>query len=470
MALRSADIEPRHAPETLFNASLTKIPAGAAGADGSVVYTEGQKAFSQDDQLAFYSSGRVAVCVNERGNGKFVTAYDDTPAHRCLLSFNPLGHGSACRTSGRPWLTVDDSGATLYRENGTIERIMLWVCPPWHKGMEDAPSEVKPCFLRLSQRLALDFKRQFHSTLIFFCEGEFKYEVGGALRRENRYTEESEGVVSVGPMRGKHVVNQESQFLAASNAVGAAAQERFSVSGKVAGAEDIVVANNDLCHYLKTTETMKVSAAPSPMEINKAVRTMYPAAASGANPAAERMHAEAHLRSIKQGVKQELHAMVCGRRPLPTVSSKYYDEVVTMCADANQLLCVCVLGPWVPESTRMERCCEELNANLWKVYENQKSDANKKPPPCQGNPSVDKGVNLPFRLVRYDPTKEKLVQTRHGVKTVPAFLFYYNGKLVAISKYWNTYGRTRRDLFLELEKQKQNGIRGIVVAPDYQMS
>ena len=44
---RSADIEPRHAPETLFNASLTKIPAGAAGADGSVVYTEGQKAFSQ---------------------------------------------------------------------------------------------------------------------------------------------------------------------------------------------------------------------------------------------------------------------------------------------------------------------------------------------------------------------------------------------------------------------------------------
>ena len=84
---------------------------------------------------------------------------------------------------------------------------------------------------------------------------------------------------------------------AASNAVGAAAQERFSVSGKVAGAEDIVVANNDLCHYLKTTETMKVSAivfisaqcesallrqvsaAPSPMEINKAVRTMYPAAA-----------------------------------------------------------------------------------------------------------------------------------------------------------------------------------------------
>ena len=82
---------------------------------------------------------------------------------------------------------------------------------------------------------------------------------------------------------------------AASNAVGEAARERFSVSGKVAGAEDIVAANNELSHYLKTTETMKVSAivfisaqcesalqvsaAPSPMEINKAVRTMYPAAA-----------------------------------------------------------------------------------------------------------------------------------------------------------------------------------------------
>lgn len=466
--LRSADIEPHHAPEFLFNASLTKASAGAAD-PGAVMYTEGQKAFSQDDQLAYYSSGKVAVCVNERSNGKFITAYDDTPEHRCLLSFDPLGHGTACRSSGKPWLTVDDKGATLYRENGTIERQMLWECPPWHKGVEDPPSAVKPNFLRLSQRLALDFKRRYHSTLIFFCEGEFKYEVGGALRRENRYTEESEGVISVGSMRGKHVVKQESQFLQASNAVGERARAKFLVGGKVAGCEEIAKTNENLAHYLETTETMKVSCAPTPMEMNKAVRIMYPVAASGANPAAERLYAEAHLKAIKQSTKQEMHAMTCGRRPLPAISTKYYDEVISMCADANQLLCVCVFGSWIAESTRMERCCEELNANMWKVYENQKSNPNQKPPPCQGNPELDKGLNLPFRLVRYDPTKEKLLQSRHSVKKVPAFLFYYNSKLVAISKYWNTYGRTRRDLFLELEKQKQNGIRGVIVAQDYQM-
>lgn len=472
--LRFPDIAPNHPPEGLFNASLTKGPSKPSAS--GTQYTEGTKAFSEDDQLAFYSSGRVAVCVNERSAGKYVTAYDDTEdgsPGKCLLSFDAYGCGSCVRAkTGRPWLTVDSKGATLFREDGSIERAMLWTCPPWHKGMEDPPSAVKPCFLRLNQRLALDFKDRVHNTLIFFCEGEFKYQVGWRLKREHRYTEISEGVIKNGPKRGGHIVSMPSRYEEASDMVGVKARiarAKAPPAGKVPGVVDIVDRNKELAHYLETTETMIVSPAVLPTEYNRAIRSMFPVAQAGTNPAQERLIAETILESRKRTAKPALHTMACSRRRLPELRSKMYAEAITMCADLGQLLCVCVLGDWVAESTRMEKAAEEVNATLWQVYEHKKSSPMDKQPPIKGVVAADGGKNLPYRIVRYNPTKDTMLRTKHAINRVPIFIYYMDGKLLGMSPFWNGFGKTRQDFFIELQKQKENGARGLYIDENYQL-
>lgn len=102
--IRSFDIAPGHPPKCPHE--LKKEVLYAKPFKG-MQYTEGQKVFGPEDQLAFYSSGRVAVCVNEQPGGFFITAFDDTHEHPTIASFDPFGVGSVSYPSGQPRLTVD---------------------------------------------------------------------------------------------------------------------------------------------------------------------------------------------------------------------------------------------------------------------------------------------------------------------------------------------------------------------------
>ena len=289
-------------------------------------------------------------------------------------------------------------------------------------------------------------------------------QVGWRLKREHRYTEISEGVVKNGPKRGGHIVSMPSRYEEASDQVGVKARiarAKAPPAGKVAGVVDIVDRNKELAHYLETTETMIVSPAVLPSEYNRAIRTMYPVSQAGTNPAQERLIAESILESRKRTAKPALHTMVCSRRRIPVLRSKMYSEAVTMCSDLGQLLCVCVFGDWVAESTRMEKVAEEVNATLWQVYEHKKSSPMEQQPPIkvqiqpcsilnyhcvvqQGVVGADGGKNLPYRIVRYNPTTDTMLRTKHGVNRVPLFIYYMDGKLLGMSPFWNGFGKTRQ--------------------------
>eukprot|EP00658_Telonema_sp_P-2_P085488 TRINITY_DN9757_c0_g1_i1.p1 TRINITY_DN9757_c0_g1~~TRINITY_DN9757_c0_g1_i1.p1 ORF type:complete len:278 (-),score=74.69 TRINITY_DN9757_c0_g1_i1:493-1209(-) len=205
--------------------------------------------------------------------------------------------------------------------------------------------------------------------------------------RDSRYTEESEGVIRSGPDRGKHVVRQPGRHLQATEAVGEAARKRFSVSGKVHGVMDIVDSNRTLAHYLHTTETMRVHPAVTPAELNKAVSTMYPNPPDGASLAHERIMAENLMEMRKRVAKPEM-SLACSRRVLPAISSKTYQQVLEMCKDCGQLLCVSVFGAWVTESTRMEKAAEEVNATLWQRLGLPHSSPSPSPSPSRTPSSV----------------------------------------------------------------------------------
>eukprot|EP00657_Telonema_sp_P-1_P010089 TRINITY_DN4379_c0_g2_i1.p1 TRINITY_DN4379_c0_g2~~TRINITY_DN4379_c0_g2_i1.p1 ORF type:complete len:254 (-),score=48.16 TRINITY_DN4379_c0_g2_i1:84-845(-) len=245
---------------------------------------------------------------------------------RCLLSFDCFGCGTVCRRETcRPWFTVDEKGATVYKEDGSIERSMLWRSPPWHKGMEDPPSKVHPMILRLNQRLVLDFKDRTHNMLIFFCEGEYKYQVGWRLKREHIYTEEADDVIKNGPERGKYVVNQAARHLKAANLVGEKARHKYTVAGKVPGLVELMEKNEQLAHYLKTTETMRVSPAVTHPQLNAAIASLFPQPLHGGQLGVERAAAEAQVRMGSSSRKTALHTMNCSRRIIPAIGNNYQE-------------------------------------------------------------------------------------------------------------------------------------------------
>ena len=74
---------------------------------------------------------------------------------------------------------------------------------------------------------------------------------------------------------------------------------------------------------------------------------------------------------------------------------------------------------------------------------------------------------MPFRLVRWDPTKDPMLRERYGVNSVPLFLFYYSKQLIGIKRRWNGYGQTKKDLIIELRAMQVNGERGRFLPADY---
>jgi len=166
-------------------------------------------------------------------------------------------------------------------------------------------------------------------------------------------------------------------------------------------------------------------------------------------------------------LKRKNLTVEAGRRRLAAISRKYWDEVLQYCADNKQVLMVASVGTWSKESTEMEKECEILNATLWKIFEEKNSDPKKVPPTMKGTLKNDGGAKMPYRLTRWDPTKDKMLQERYKVNSVPIFLFFYQKRLVGLTRRWNGYGQTKRDLIKELEKQYENGQRGRFLPEDY---
>jgi len=105
LLIRSTDIAPHHPPKC--PPEHKKSVLYAKGRTEGMQYTDGQKVFGPDDALAFYSSGRVAVHVNEQPDGFYVSAFDDTHDHPCIASWDNFGVGSVSYPSGQPRLVVD---------------------------------------------------------------------------------------------------------------------------------------------------------------------------------------------------------------------------------------------------------------------------------------------------------------------------------------------------------------------------
>jgi hypothetical protein len=228
------------------------------------------------------------------------------------------------------------------------------------------------------------------------------------------------------------------------------------------GLLEIADACEKQAHYIETTSTMKVAPNITVADKHKAHATMFPELAGGSNRAAERFHAERQITQMKAVAlaKKEADLTVeAGRRRLPQITRKYYEEVLSLCNDNKQLLVVCSLGGWVKEATEMRKELEVLNATLYKIFEKKNSDPKKEPAPCTGT-KADGGDAMPFRLVRWDPTKDHMLRERHGVNSVPLFLFYYSKELIGIKRRWNGYGQTKKDLIIELRMMQTNGERG----------
>lgn len=365
----------------------------------------------------------------------------------------------------------------------------------------DAPTIVKPRYLRLNERLALDFRDRVNNELIFFCDGEYRYWVGQRLKRkEGSYLLNNSGLFKYGQMRGRYQIDKETRIYAASDAVADAAKNRFKITGDIQGLLEIAEACEKSSHYIETTPTMKVAPHITVPDKHKAHATMFPELAGGGNRAAERFHAERQIAQMKQKVHAQKEAdltVEAGRRRMPQITRKYYEEVINLCNDNKQLLVVCSLGGWVKESTEMRKELEVrdlvepltllpsfpsscrvraahfqnppsqvLNATLYKVYEKKNSDPKKEPPPCTGT-KADGGHSMPFRLVRWDPTKDPMLRERYGVNSVPLFLFYYSKQLIGIKRRWNGYGQTKKDLIIELRAMQVNGERGRFLPADY---
>jgi len=408
--------------------------------------------------------------VNEQPDGFYVTAFDDTHAHPAILSFNPFGVGSVSYPNNQPRLVVDMKGATLYREDGTIERAGLWETPRWYKDDPDAPSIVKPAYLRLNERLALDFHDRVNNELVFFCDGEYKYWCGQRLKRKDgTYLDNHNGKYVYGEMAGLYKVDMPATIYERSEAIAAAAGQKFSISDTLPGLKDIADSCTKQAHYVETTETMKIQPHLTPSDMQKAYATIHPEPLGGGSRSVDRFYAEKMLASnLKKAaeVKRANLTLEAGRRRLPAITRRYYDEVLQLCSDNKQLLMVCALGSWSKESTDMEKALEEVNATLWKIFEDKSSDPKKVAPALRGT-ALDGGLNLPYRLVRYDPTKEHLLRDRYKVDSVPMFVFYYNKQLLGLNRRWNGYGQTRNDLLAELRKQHENGERGRFLPEDY---
>jgi len=319
---------------------------------------------------------------------------------------------------------------------------------------------------RLNDRLALDFRDRVNNELIFFCDGEYRYWVGQRLKRKDgSYLLNNSGCFKYGEARGRYQIDKETRIYSASQAVADEAKIRFAkmpISDKIAGLKEIGDACDKQIHYVETTATMIVNPHVTVSDKHKARATMFPEKMGGGSRGAERMLAEKQLvidQRVAKTKKEENLSVDAGRRRLPELTKKFYDETIEYANNNKQLLVVASFGGWSKESTDMRKAMEDVNATLWKVYEGKNSDPKKEPPIMKGKPE-DGGQKLPFLMVRWDPTKSNLLRERYKVNSVPIFIFYYNKQLVGIERRWNGYGQTKNDLIKELRSKQVDGERG----------
>jgi len=149
-------------------------------------------------------------------------------------------------------------GATRYRQDGTIEHAGLWETPRWYKDDPDAPTVVKPAYLRLNERLALDFRDRVNNELVFFCDGEYRYWCGQRLKRkEGSYLLNNSGCFKYGEQRGRYQIDKETRIYAASDAVGEKARAslgKATISGKIQGLQEVATDCTEMTHYFETNE------------------------------------------------------------------------------------------------------------------------------------------------------------------------------------------------------------------------
>merc|ERR1712118_178728 len=111
-------------------------------------------------------------------------------------------------------------------------------------------------------------------------------------------------------------------------------------------------------HFVETNRKMQIAPHLTPADMHKAFTTMRPPPADGSSTGVERFHAETTLKAAqRQAAERATEQMTVdgGRRRLPAITRKFYDEVVQMCCDLKQLLVVRVLGNWSKQSTDMEK-------------------------------------------------------------------------------------------------------------------
>ncbi|KIZ01656.1 flagellar associated protein [Monoraphidium neglectum] len=371
---------------------------------------------AEGEGTIYYPSGRIALTVCKSPDGFFHTFTADSQRFQVLANFDSDGIGGANHPDGRPWLVVTRDGWSLSSPEGRKLQGGKWPRPA---GAREAIS------LQLAPHLSVDFVDRQNIRAHLKLQGiERTFQCGEFSRRQGQGSYLDKVVrtlpggkleLDMGPIRrrieevGSVYVSRGPHHLVTAQP-GLGNLKSMLASVRAGSPITAMVAQLDATQgRIRRINTKPISAYGG---AHAAKHRAEPLADFGSPPLSK-----GQLR-LADGMKRAQSARPSfdlRRRKLPLISVTDLDEhVAGPGAPKDTLFCACVLADWNPVCARLDN--QHLQAAWYELSEAAAADAN-----CPA---------ARVRLVRVDGSESRVLQARHGFRTAPMFLFYYQGSLV----------------------------------------
>ncbi|KAG2493253.1 hypothetical protein HYH03_008391 [Edaphochlamys debaryana] len=386
--------------------------------------------------MVYYPSGQVAAVVAKQGLGRIVTLFSDSPNSTILVNFDVDGVGGANYPNGKPWLVVTPSSYSLSDRKGNI--VERGKFP--RTSQEELRLEVTECItVRFLSRQAIT---------VAFSAGDCQLEwaCGETPRRaEGPYTAKVLGRLPDGRLELDVGSIRQRQAAIGSVYVPAGPHAKETDRPGLGSLRRALRSLDPACAVASTVEGLRsldcrlscIEVLPKPVLYGTSRSASAnnllgsgaagsPAATLGPNgkwtlddygapplSAAQRRFAST-MRSVDYSGRGKAYKAKRLKLPwmrLPDVQQQVYGDPLP-----DTLMMLVVLADWNPVCRTVEAVAEAANGQL-------REEA----------ASKSGGEAAHVKMYRLDASEGNTLQDRYGFRTVPMFLCFYEGRLVAAS-------------------------------------
>mmetsp|Transcript_13022 Transcript_13022/g.27726 ORF Transcript_13022/g.27726 Transcript_13022/m.27726 type:complete len:490 (-) Transcript_13022:334-1803(-) len=452
--------------------------------NGSVFVKYGPDGISK---TAYYPSGRMAATYERMPGGFYAYFYADTRQATTLCTFDPSGYGFVSFEDGRPHLTSQRRGGSLVNESGSIEK--SWT--------ESKPLKGGAIEIQITPQMLFSFRSRRELAMKLTCMGlTEEFVLGDPPERADSYLSKSVGVVTMGPERGKQILDidkcrqaaEAKQLLKASSASNTG-MKKANIN------EDFMQKHEQLREVVRATDELQSSVKAGHWDVEVCLPKAMLAQTLGDQLPTLRMgdslKGDPHNQSLKGMAAMEpdtlevllqssgfdkgalpLSSVIKGasgryrrehgehvrtaRRRLKEVKAKELDTFLNEEVPKGTLAVVCCLAGWLPQCRKVEPALELLNGEL---FEQAKAKAGEKGAPQSS-----------FILCKFDMSESRLLRDRYNINTMPMYLMYYNGRLAYASNTLNGYGSSKDDLVAQARATLLSAQQGTFLPADFKFS